>query len=105
MDNKLSKIIVHSSFYYAPFLVPVIMFFIATLVTNDEEVRRLSVQAVLFQIVLAVLLSVSWAFTFLIIGFPFLIIFGLIYICAPIIGIIRALQGETWNYPIVGRLV
>ncbi|WP_108305953.1 DUF4870 domain-containing protein [Metalysinibacillus jejuensis] len=101
MDNKLSKIIVHSSFYYAPFLVPVIMFFIAP----DEEVRRLSVQAVLFQIVLAILLGISWAFTFVIIGLPFLIVFGLIYFCAPIIGIIRALQGKSWNYPIVGRLV
>ena len=101
MESKWSKVIVHASAYFAPFLVPIIFFLIST----DDEVKRLSIQALLFQIVLGILITISGFLAFLIIGIPFLIIFLAIFWIAPIIGIVKALNDTPWNYPIVGRWI
>ena len=101
MEEKWSKVILHSSAFYAPFLVPILFF----LISPDHEVKRLSIQAVLFQIVFGILLAISIVFSFILIGIPFVIIFGLIYVFAPIIGIYKALNETRWDYPIVGRWV
>ena len=101
MEEKWSKVIVHSSAFYAPFLVPILFFLIST----DQEVKRLSIQAVLFQIVFGILISISLIFSVFLIGIPFLIIFGAIYLLAPILGIVKALNETPWDYPIVGRWI
>lgn len=101
METKWSKVIIHSSAFYLPVLVPVIFF----LISQDEEIKRLSIQALLFQFVMWVLVGISIVLSFIIIGIPFLIIFGLMGIIVPIIGIVKALGDEDWQYPIVGRWV
>ncbi|GAB0170160.1 DUF4870 domain-containing protein [Lysinibacillus sp. CTST325] len=101
METKWSKVIIHASAFFAPWLVPIIFF----LIGSDEEVKSLSVQALLFQVVMIVLLTISGIFSFLLIGIPFLIVFGIMYFIAPIIGIVKALSDEPWRYPIVGRWV
>ena len=101
MESKWSKVIIHASAFFAPFLVPIIFF----LVSADDEVKRLSIQALLFQIVFGILIAISGFLSFLIIGIPFLIIFLAIFWIAPIIGIVKALNDTPWNYPIVGRWV
>lgn len=97
MDNKGSKIILHISAYFYPFIGPLLFYFL----NPDEEVKRLSVQAILFQIVMGVLLTISGIASLFIIGIPFLIIFGLMYLIVPIIGVFKALNDEPWGYPIV----
>lgn len=99
MENKGLKVLVHASAFFMPFLVPFIMY----LVVEDSEVKRLSIQAILFQLVMGVLITVSALFTIILIGLPFLIIFIFMTIIIPILGIIKTLNGETYNYPIVGR--
>ncbi len=101
MESKWSKIIVHASAFFAPYLVPIIFF----LVSTDDDVKRLSIQALLFQIVFGILIFISGILSFLIIGIPFLIIFLAVFWIAPIIGIVKALNDTPWNYPIVGRWV
>jgi len=101
METKWSKVIIHASAFFAPWLVPIIFF----LIGSDEEVKSLSVQALLFQVVMIVLLTISGIFSFLLIGIPFLIVFGIMYFIAPIIGVVKALSDEPWRYPIVGRWV
>ncbi|MGH2318971.1 DUF4870 domain-containing protein [Planococcus sp. 4-30] len=98
MENTGLKILVHASAFFAPFLVPVIVF----LISMDKEVKKLSIQAMLFQLVIGALLFISsWLVIFLI-GIPMLIVFGLMGIIIPIMGIIRALNNEQFDYPIVG---
>jgi len=98
MENTGLKILVHASAFFAPFLVPVIVF----LISEDKEVKKLSIQALLFQLVIGALLFISsWLVIFLI-GIPMLIVFGLMGIIIPIMGIIRALNNEQFDYPIVG---
>lgn len=98
MHNTGMKILVHASAFFAPFLVPFIVF----IVSNDEEVKKLSIQALLFQIVMGVLLFVSSLLVIVLIGIPMLIVLGLVTIAVPIFGIIKALTDEEFNYPIVG---
>ncbi|MGE8035782.1 hypothetical protein B1B04_15860 [Lysinibacillus sp. KCTC 33748] len=101
METKWSKVIIHASAFFAPWLVPIIFF----LISSEEEVKSISMQALLFQVVMIVLLTISGIFSFLLIGLPFLIVFGIMYFIAPIIGIVKALSDESWRYPIVGRWV
>lgn len=98
MENTGLKILVHASAFFAPFLVPVIVF----LISEDKEVKKLSIQALLFQLVLGVLISISIFLIVFLIGIPMLIVFGLMGIIIPIMGILKALNNEYFDYPIVG---
>lgn len=101
MEAKWSKVIIHASPFFAPWFVPILFF----LISSDEEVKAISIQALLFQIIMGVLIAISVALSFVLVGLPFLIIFGIIWFVAPIIGIVKALSDEPWHYPIVGRWV
>jgi uncharacterized membrane protein len=98
MENKGLKILIHASTWFAPVLVPLIVF----LVISDQGLKSLSLQALVFHFVIWLLITVSAFFSWILIGIPFLIIFGAIALIAPIIGIIRALQDRPFRYPIVG---
>ena len=98
METTGLKILVHASAFFAPFLVPVIVF----LISADKEVKKLSIQALLFQLVLGVLIFISSLLIVFLVGIPMLIVFGLMGIIIPIMGIIRALNNEQFDYPIVG---
>ncbi|AQQ51983.1 DUF4870 domain-containing protein [Planococcus lenghuensis] len=100
MENTGLKVLVHTSAFFAPFLVPFIVYLIAT----DEEVKKLSVQAILFQIALTVLIIVSFVLAFFLVGIPLLIVFAAMGFIVPIIGIVKAVNHEKFNYPIVGGL-
>lgn len=96
--NKGIKVLVNASTFFAPILVPAIVFF----VVRDDEVKNLSIQVIVFHLIMGLLISISAFFSWFLIGIPFLIIFTLISVIAPIIGIIRALQGRSFQYPIIG---
>jgi hypothetical protein len=98
LGNKGLKILIHASTWFAPVLVPIIVY----LVISDREVKNLSLQALVFHLVMGILISVSAFFSWILIGIPFLIIFGLIALIAPIMGIVYALKGRPFRYPIVG---
>ena len=98
MENTGLKVLVHASAFFAPFLVPFIVFVIST----DNEVKKLSIQALLFQLAMGVLIFISSLLIVVIIGIPMLIVFGLMTIIVPVMGIIKALNNEKFDYPIVG---
>lgn len=98
MENTGLKVLVHASAFFAPFLVPFIVF----VISNDNEVKKLSIQALLFQLVMGVLLFVSGLLVVVLIGIPLLVVFGLMTVIVPIFGIIKALNGDQFDYPIVG---
>lgn len=101
MENTGMKVLIHASAFFAPFLVPVLMF----LISDEEDIKKLSIQAVLFQLVMGVLITISAIMVIFIIGIPFVIGFGIMWIVVPIIGIVKALKNEWYDYPIVGRWV
>lgn len=101
MEIKWTKVLVHASAFFLPLLVPILVFLIST----DTQVKRLSIQALLFQFIMYVLIAIAGVLAWVLIGLPFLLIFWLMTWIVPIIGIIRALQDEEWDYPIVGRFL
>jgi len=101
LDNKWIKIVIHASTWFAPILLPLIVYFLA----DEREIKRLSLQAMVFHLIMSVLIGISWVFSVILIGIPFLIVFGLIAIFAPIMGILRALQERHFDYPIIGSWI
>lgn len=99
MEKTGLKILVHASAFFAPCLVPFILY----LVIDDLEVKRLSIQALLFQLVMGALIFISAILVIFLIGIPMLIVFSLMTIIVPIIGIVKAVQDEPYQYPIVGK--
>ncbi|MDW0110288.1 DUF4870 domain-containing protein [Sporosarcina aquimarina] len=103
METKGLKILIHASAFFAPFLVPVLVFLLTLFVEMDVQVKRLSIQALLFQLVMGALIVLSTIFSVILIGLPFLAIFIIMTIVIPIIAIVKTLQDEPYSYPIVGR--
>lgn len=100
MDHKILKIVTHASTFFAPILLPIIILLLA----SDSRVKRLALQALVFHIAMSVLIGISWAFSFILIGIPFLILFGLMAIYYPIKGILYALSDRPFHYPLMGSV-
>ncbi|MDM5338658.1 DUF4870 domain-containing protein [Fictibacillus enclensis] len=101
MENKGLRILIHASTWFAPIVVPLIIY----LLIADREVKSLALQALIFHFVIGILIGISAFLSWVLIGIPFLIIFVLMAIIAPIIGIVRALNDRHFQYPIVGSWV
>ncbi|WP_010290462.1 DUF4870 domain-containing protein [Kurthia massiliensis] len=102
-DNKVLKVIVHASGFFSSFYVSILVPLITYFVSKDAEVKSLSIQAIIFQLLMGVLISISALLAYVLIGIPFLIVFVAMTIIVPIVGIVRALQEKSWSYPIIGR--
>ena len=105
MEDKWSKVIVHASTFFSAFYISMLVPILFFILSKDEHVKRLSIQALLFQLVMSILITISASLSVILIGIPFLIVFVLMTIIVPIIGIVKALNDTYWNYPIVGRWV
>jgi len=75
------------------------------LLIDSAEIRKLALEAVLFQLVMIVLISISAILVIFLIGIPMLIIFGIMAFVIPIIGIVKALNDHHFQYPIVGNWI
>ncbi|SMO36473.1 DUF4870 domain-containing protein [Melghirimyces algeriensis] len=98
---RIIKVVLHASTWFAPALVPLIVWLLAT----EKELKRLALQALVFHFVIWLLVGISYFFSFVLIGLPFLILFSLIGFIVPIIGIVRALQDRPFEYPIIGSWI
>ncbi len=101
MENKGLKVLLHASTWFAPFLVPFLLY----LLIDSAEIKRLSLEAVLFQLVISALMTISAILVIFLIGIPMLIIFGIMALVIPIIGIVKALNDDYFQYPIVGNWI
>jgi hypothetical protein len=100
MDTKIIKIVTHASTFFAPIIVPLLVMLLA----SERALKSLALQALLFHIAMTILIAVSWLFSFLLIGIPFLIVFSLMAIYYPIKGIIYAATERRFHYPLMGSL-
>lgn len=105
MENKVLKILIHASTWFAPILVPLIIF----VVTKEKDIKRLSIQAMIFHLLISLLITISIflisTIILAIIGIPLLIGFGLIALIVPIMGILNAYQDRYFEYPIIGSFI
>ena len=105
MDEKWSKVLIHGSAFFSAFYVSMLVPLLFFLMTKDAHVKSLAIQALLFQLVMGILITIAGVLSVVIIGLPFLLVFWAMTIIIPIIGIVKALNDKDWNYPIVGRWV
>lgn len=105
MESKGLKILIHASTWFAPILVPLIIF----LITKEDDVKRLSIQAIIFHLLMTGLISLSIILSatiiLAIIGIPLFIGFFLITLIVPIMGIVNAVQDRYFEYPIIGSFI
>lgn len=101
METKWSKILIHASAFFMPVLIPILFF----IISQDKEIKKLSLQALLFQFVMWVLIGVSAFLSWILIGLPFLIVFAAMTVIVPVIGIVKALSDAPWEYPIVKHIL
>ncbi|QOS97948.1 DUF4870 domain-containing protein [Brevibacterium sp. JNUCC-42] len=99
--NQVLKLLSHASTFFAPIIGPIIIWLLA----SDRYVKNVALQALVFHISMSVLIGISWALSFILIGIPFLIVFGIMALYCPIKGIFYSLTGRTYYYPIIGRLI
>ncbi|WP_232696672.1 DUF4870 domain-containing protein [Brevibacillus daliensis] len=99
--NQVLKLLCHASTFFMPILIPLIVWILAV----DTIVKNVALQALLFHILISILIFLSALFSFILIGIPFLIFFSLAAIICPIMGIWYSIEGRTYNYPIISRMI
>lgn len=97
MDHRGIKIIIHASIWFAPVLVPLLIY----LLMEERSIRSLSIQALLFHLIMWTLIGIATLFSFILIGIPFVILFSIIGIIVPIIGIFYAIKDRPFHYPLL----
>ncbi|USG65864.1 DUF4870 domain-containing protein [Brevibacillus ruminantium] len=100
MDHRGIKAITHASTFFAPILVPLLVW----LLISDRYVKNTALQALFFHIIMGVLIAISIPFCYILIGIPFFIVFSLVALYYPIKGILYSLSGRPFAYPILGSL-
>jgi hypothetical protein len=97
MDHRGIKIIIHASIWFAPVLVPLLIY----LLMEDRPIRSLSIQALLFHLIMWTMIGISSLFSLILIGIPFFILFSIIGLVVPIIGIVYAIKDQPFHYPLL----
>ncbi len=101
MDSKGIKVITHASTFFAPILVPLVVW----LLIKEQELKNLAMEALIFHIVISIFIWISAVLSFLLIGIPFLIVFFIVAFYYPIKGIFYALQDRPFHYPVIGSFL
>ncbi|MGD8189711.1 DUF4870 domain-containing protein [Brevibacillus ginsengisoli] len=101
MDSKGIKVVTHASTFFAPIIVPLLVW----LLIKDQEVKNLAMEALIFHILMGISIWVFTLLSFILIGIPFLIVAGIVAIYYPIKGIFYALRDRRFHYPFIGSFV
>lgn len=97
MHHRGIKIIIHASIWFAPVLVPLLIY----LFMEDRSIRSLSIQALLFHLIMWTMVGIASIFSLILIGIPFVILFSIIGLIVPIIGIVYAIKDRPFHYPML----
>lgn len=100
-DRKLLLLLIHASAFFLPFLLPLLVYFFS----KDFLVKRTALQATLFGLLILLALGVSSVLILVGIGLILLPLVAIFQYVVPIIGIVKVLQGEEFEYPIVKNWV
>ncbi len=110
-QRKLLSTLCHGSIFFSSTFVSVIIPLVILSVTNDAVVKQNAKEAVNFHINLYIygLIGLILIFSFIgiLIGFPLLIILGLVSLIMPIIAIVQVIgePEKPYRYPLIFRLV
>ncbi len=72
---------------------------------NDEFIDEQGKEALNFQITMFIAAGIGGLLTLVLIGIPLLIVVGVLMIVFPIIGAVKANNGEHYKYPLTFRFI
>ncbi len=84
-----------------PFIAPIAVY----LISNDYFIKQQAKEAFGFQIGISILALIGGALTFILIGFPILLVAGIATVVFPIIATIKIADGKDYSYPITGDFI
>ena len=94
-DNNLG-FLAHLLGILTGFIGPLITYWVA----EDDSLKEHSKKALNWQFSLLIYLVISIILAFVLIGFLFLVILSVLNLVFPIIAIVKATNGELWDYPL-----
>jgi uncharacterized Tic20 family protein len=106
-QRKLLSTLCHGSIFFSSTFVSVIIPLVILSVTNDSVVKQNAKEAVNFYINLYIYATICFFLIFVLIGFPLLIMLGLVSLIMPIIAILQVLSepDQPYRYPLIFRVV
>ncbi len=103
--NRGMQVILHASAFFAPYFVPILIFLIAQFITYDDILKRQAIQALLFQLFITLSLFIASILIWVLIGFLLFPIIFIMWLYVPIKGIIYAINGNNYFYPVVKHFI
>ncbi|MFB2979452.1 DUF4870 domain-containing protein [Microseira sp. BLCC-F43] len=106
-QRKLLSTLCHGSIFFSSTFVSVIIPLVILSVTNDSVVKQNAKEAVNFYINLYIYATIFFFLIFVLIGFPLLIMLGVVSLIMPIIAILQVLSepDQPYRYPLIFRVV
>lgn len=102
-DDKNWAVVAHASAFFAPFLVPLFIYF--TKAKESSWVRSQTVEVLNFHITVVVLYAISGVASCFLIGLVLLPLVYLGSIALALVGIMKAYKGESYQYPLTIRII
>lgn len=95
-EDRTLSILTHILGLITGFLGPLIIY----LVAEDKSTKNHSRLALNWQISLVIYMTVSFILVFFVVGFVFIVAFGIMDLIFSIIAAVRASEGELYKYPL-----
>ena len=106
-QRKLLSALCHGAIFLSSLFVSVAIPIVILFTTEDSVVKQNAKESLNFHINLYIYAMIAFLLIFVLIGFPLLIILGIISLIMPIIAIVRVLDApnQPYRYPLIFRLV
>jgi uncharacterized protein len=101
--DKIFIVLSHASYFYLPFIFPLIVY----LVKKEESpvVAEAAREALNFHISWLAYLIVCCLLLLILIGLPLMIALGFFGLILSIVAIIKGIEGKSYRYPAIFRLI
>ena len=111
MDNleqrKLLSALCHGAIFFSSLVISIAVPIVILFITNDPIVKANAKESLNFHINLYIYGLVFGLLCFVLIGFPLLIILGIISLLMPILALVKVLENpnDPYRYPFIFRLL
>ena len=102
-DARMWSLLAHVGGIFFGFVPALVIYLIYK--DRDPFIRRHATQALNFQIIMVIALTLSWILTALLIGFLLLPVVGVLVLVFSIMAAMAANKGEEYTYPLVPQMV
>lgn len=99
-EQKILGTISHLGIFFGvPILAPLLIF----LLSDDDYIKLISKEALVFQGVMLISILISSILSVILIGIVFLVILGPLSVIAPIVATVKLWNDKDFSYPITGK--